>query len=75
MPFEPGVASVKVPSRASPLSLMGAWIAEGGAKPVYAGVLGSTTLAPYKLAAVSAFTEEMLTVLVDRTDGARNAGA
>lgn len=60
VPLEPGVASVKIPSRASPLTLMGAWIAEGGAKPVYQGVLGAATLQPYKLSAVSAFSEEML---------------
>lgn len=59
VPLEPGVGRVSVPARASPLSLMGAWVAEGGPKPVYAGVLGATTLAPYKLSAVSAFSEEM----------------
>jgi Phage capsid family len=54
-----GVGSVKVPSRASPLTLMGAWIGESNAKPVFPGVLTATTLTPYKLSAISTFTEEM----------------
>ena len=60
VPFEQGAASVKIPGRASPLTLMGAWVAEGGPKPVYQGVMNTTTLTPYKLSAVSTFTEEML---------------
>jgi len=60
VPFEQGVASVKVPGRASPVALMGAWIAEGSAKPVFAASLTTTTLTPYKLSAVSTFTEEMM---------------
>lgn len=55
-----GFGSVKIPSRSSPLSLMGAWIGESASKPVYAGVLGAATLVPYKLAAVSVFSEEMM---------------
>ena len=57
----PGTGILKIPGRASPPALSGAWIAEGGAKPVYAGAGTSTSLTPYKLAALSAFTEEMLT--------------
>ncbi len=60
VPFEQGVASVKVPGRASPVALMGAWIGEGSAKPVFAASLTTTTLTPGKLSAVSTFTEEMM---------------
>jgi hypothetical protein len=60
VPFEQGAASVKVPGRASPVALMGAWIGEGNAKPVFAATLTTTTLTPYKLSAVSTFTEEMM---------------
>jgi HK97 family phage major capsid protein len=60
VPLDPGVGSVKVPARASPLTLMGAWVAESGPKPVYAGVLSATTITPSKLSAVSAFSEEMM---------------
>ena len=60
VPLPPGVGSVSVPSRASPLTLMGQWVGEGGAKPVFAGVLGATSLVPYKLSAISAFSEEMM---------------
>ena len=57
----PGTGILKIPGRASPPVLSGGWVAEGGAKPVYAGAGTSTSLTPYKLAALSAFTEEMLT--------------
>lgn len=60
VPLPQGVASVKIPSRTSPVSLMGAWIGEFGAKPVHAGSFTSTTLQSYKLAAMSVFSEEML---------------
>ncbi len=58
--LEPGVGVIKIPSRASPLTLMGAWIGEGGAKPVFSGGLTTTNLSPYKLSAMSTYTEEML---------------
>jgi hypothetical protein len=58
--LRPGVGTLKIPSRASPQVLSGAWLAEGSAKPVYSGSLTTTDLVPYKLAALSAFTEEML---------------
>ena len=56
----PGAGVIKIPSRTSPQVLSGAWLAEGSAKPVYAGSLTSTDLTPFKLAALSSFTEEML---------------
>ena len=56
----PGVGVIKIPSRTSPQVLSGAWLAEGSAKPVYQGSLTATDLTPYKLAALSCFTEEML---------------
>ena len=56
----PGVGVIKIPSRTSPQVLSGAWLAEGSAKPVYQGSLTATDLTPYKLAALSGFTEEML---------------
>jgi hypothetical protein len=56
----PGVGVIKIPSRTSPQVLSGAWLAEGSAKPVFQGSLTSTDLTPYKLAALSSFTEEML---------------
>lgn len=58
--LEPGTALVKVPSRASPLALQGAWIGEGSAKPVVSTLLSSVTVTPYKLSAISTFSEEML---------------
>jgi hypothetical protein len=60
VPLAAGVSSVSIPARASPLTLMGAWVAENGPKPVYAGVMSATTLTPCKLSAVSVFSEEML---------------
>src|SRR5207342_2723111 len=39
--LEPGTGQVKVPSRASPLTLQGAWIGEGNAKPVVSTLLGA----------------------------------
>jgi Phage capsid family len=60
VPLEQGVGSIKIPSRASPLTLLGAWVGEGNAKPLFAAVFNSTTLASYKLSAVSVFTEEMM---------------
>ena len=57
--LEQGVSQVKIPSRTSPLRLMGSWIGEGNAKPVQR-LVTSTTLQSYKLAALSVFTEEMM---------------
>jgi hypothetical protein len=58
--LEPGVASVKIPSRSSPVALMGNWVGESNAKPVHAGSFTSTTLASFKLSALSIYTEEMM---------------
>ena len=56
----PGTGVVKVPSRVSPLALQGSWIGEGGAKPVVQIPLSTVSVQPYKLSAISTFTEEML---------------
>ena len=58
--LEPGTALVKVPSRQSPLVLQGGWIGEGNAKPVVSIPLSTVNVTPYKLSAISTFTEEML---------------
>lgn len=55
-----GTGSIKIPGRAQPLVLVGAWIAEAGPKPVAAITLGTTTLTPCKLSAISVFSEELL---------------
>jgi hypothetical protein len=51
--------TVKVPSRSHPLQLCGAWLGEGGAKPVYALSLTSINLAPSKLVALSVWSEDV----------------
>jgi hypothetical protein len=56
----PPIGLVKVPSRASPLALQGMWVGEGSPKPVVAFLLGSVTVSPFKLSAVSTFSEEMI---------------
>ena len=56
----PGAGSIRIPSRASPLVLAGAWIAEAGPKPVAAISLAKTDLVQFKLSAVSVFSEELL---------------
>jgi len=58
--LQPGTGSIKVPSRQSPLTLAGAWVGEGNAKPVASTLLSSVTVTPFKLAAISLFSEEML---------------
>jgi hypothetical protein len=51
--------SVKIPSRVSPISLVGAWVSEGSPKPVFTIQLTSTTLSPSKLVAITAWSEEI----------------
>lgn len=58
----PGAGVVKIPGRASPQVLVGAWIGESSAKPVYQGAGTTTSVTPFKLAALSVFSEEMLEV-------------
>jgi capsid protein len=60
VPLEQGVGVIKIPARASPLALMGSWIGEGNAKPLFAAVFNTTTLQSYKLSAISTFTEAMM---------------
>ena len=55
-----GTGSIKIPARAAPIVLAGGWIAEGSAKPVAAITLGSVSLTPSKLCAISVFSEELL---------------
>ncbi|MBT1512565.1 phage major capsid protein [Bradyrhizobium sp. SRL28] len=54
-----GVKPRKIPSRVHPFALVGGWIGEGKPIPVASLGLTATTLTPYKLAALSTFTEEM----------------
>ena len=56
----PGTASIAIPSRASPQALVGAWVGESSAKPVTAVPLTTVSLAPFKLSAISVFSEELL---------------
>lgn len=51
--------SAKVPARQHPAAPAGGWIGEGSAKPVFAIGLASITLTPSKLAALSAWSEEV----------------
>jgi Phage capsid family len=54
------VGSIKIPGRASPITLAGAWILEGGPKPVAALSLTTALLTPYKVCTISVFSEELL---------------
>jgi HK97 family phage major capsid protein len=57
--FGNGINSIKIPTRTTTSKITGAWVAEGGAKPVKKASLSTVTLEPYKLAVISTFTEEM----------------
>ena len=58
-----GMGSLKIPSRAASASpnneMAGAWVGEGGVIPVKRGQITSQTLNPYKLAVISAWTNEL----------------
>lgn len=56
----PGVGVIKIPSRASPQVLSGSWVAENGPKPVTATPLTTVSLAPFKVACISVFSEELI---------------
>jgi len=59
-----GLGSITLP-RASGEFPNAAWIAEGGAAPVFRGTLTATTLVPRKLMALSALTNELATYSAD----------
>jgi HK97 family phage major capsid protein len=51
--------SLKIPTRTATSKAAGAWVGEGGAKPVKKISLAPITLTPHKLAVITTFTEEM----------------
>lgn len=57
-----GMGSLKIPRRGSKTganNMAGAWVGEGGVIPVKKGQVASSTLHPYKLAVISAWTNEL----------------
>jgi hypothetical protein len=55
-----GFGLIKVPARSSPQVVVGGCIGESNAKPVTTIPLTTVTLSPFKLAAISLFSEELL---------------
>ena len=60
---------LKIPVRANTPTLAGAWVAEGGAKPVKKMSFSTVTLSPTKLAIISTFSEEMATYGMPSIEG------
>lgn len=58
--FGPGMATIKIPSRASTPSISGAFVAEAVPIPVRKLGVTSITLIPHKLGVISVATEEMV---------------
>jgi HK97 family phage prohead protease len=57
--FGPGMATIKIPSRASTPSISGAFVAEAVPIPVRKLGVTSITLIPHKLGVISVYTREM----------------